>query len=76
MLDIDELRRTRLAPLIDQALEHRAPDPGYFAVMGHHVDIAEAVYRYHLLTFSTGTFSAAFKETVRVGMGRRAECNY
>ena len=41
MLDIDELKKTKLKPYIEQSLEHRAPDPGFHAMMGHNLDLAE-----------------------------------
>ena len=43
MLDIDELRKTKLKPYIVKSLELRAPDPAFHAIMGHNVDLAEAL---------------------------------
>jgi hypothetical protein len=44
MLDIEELRKTKLRPYIDKCLEHRAPDPAFHAMMGHNIDLAEAMF--------------------------------
>ena len=44
MLDIEALRTTKLKPYIDKCLEHRAPDPGFHAMMGHNVDLCEAMF--------------------------------
>ena len=44
MLDIEELRKTKLRPYIDQCLEHRAPDPAFHALMGHNIDLCEAMF--------------------------------
>ncbi len=76
MLDIDELRQTRLAPLIDRALRDKAPDPGTFAVMGHSIDIAESLYELWIRVFTTGSLSQTLKEIIRVKLSRAAECNY
>jgi hypothetical protein len=44
MLDIETLRATKLKPYIDKCLEHRAPDPGFHAMMGHNIDLCEAMF--------------------------------
>jgi hypothetical protein len=44
MLDIEELRKTKLRAYIDKCLEHRAPDPGFHAIMGHNIDLCEAMF--------------------------------
>jgi multiple sugar transport system ATP-binding protein len=44
MLDIEQLRNTKLRPYIDKCLEHRAPDPGFHAMMGHNIDLCEAMF--------------------------------
>ena len=41
MLDLDELKNTKLRPYIEKSLELRAPDPGFHAMMGHNIDLAE-----------------------------------
>ena len=45
LLDIEELKKTKLKPYIETSLEHRAPDPGFHAVMGHNLDLAEVMFR-------------------------------
>lgn len=76
MLDIDELRQTFLRPMIDTALEERAPDPGFFGMMGHNPEIAAAVHQFWMSTFKAGSISQELKEVVRVRLSRAAECPY
>jgi hypothetical protein len=44
MLDTETLRATKLKPYIDKCLEYRAPDPGFHAMMGHNIDLCEAMF--------------------------------
>ncbi len=76
MLDIDELKKTKLAPYIEKSLELRAPDPGFHAMMGHNVDLAEAMYIAWTTAFNTGALSHKLKEILRVSMSRMAHCSY
>lgn len=76
MLDIDELKKTKLRPLIEQTLKHRAPDPGFHAVMGHNPDLCEAVYHAWVTVFNTGDIDHETKEIIRVQLSRMAGCNY
>ena len=76
LLDIEQLRETFLRPQIDRALRERAPDPGFFAVMGHNPDIAGAVDEFWMSTFKAGTIRQELKEVVRVKLSREAECVY
>jgi len=76
MLDIEELKKTKLRPYIEQCLEHRAPDPGFHAVMGHNVDLAEAMFVAWDACFNKGRISHALKEVIRVQLSRMAACSY
>lgn len=76
MLDVDQLRQTHLGPLIERALREKAPDPGFFAVMGHNPDIAKAVNVFWMDVFTTGSFRQELKEVIRVKLSRAAECHY
>lgn len=76
MLDIEELKKTKLKPYIEQSLEHRAPDPGFHAMMGHNLDIAEAMYVAWTTAFNTGELSHKLKEIIRVSLSRQAHCSY
>ncbi len=76
MLDIDELRRTKLKPYIDKCLEHRAPDPGFHAIMGHNIDLAEAMFVTWDTSFNTGASPHRIKEVIRVQLSRMASCSY
>jgi alkylhydroperoxidase family enzyme len=76
LLTLDELLGTRLRPHVERSLEERAPDPGFFAVMGHAPEIAEAVYAFWMDVFTTGTLDHRLKEIVRVNLSRLAGCHY
>ena len=76
MLDIEELRKTKLKPLIDKCLEHRAPDPGFHAMMGHNIDLCEAMFVAWSTVFNTGRIGHTLKEIIRVLLSRMAACSY
>jgi hypothetical protein len=76
MLDIEELRQTKLKPYIDQCLEHRAPDPGFHAMMGHNIDLAEAMFVAWDACFNKGRIPHPLKEIIRVQLSRAAACTY
>ena len=76
MLDIDELRKTRLKPDIEKCLENRAPDPGFHAMMGHNIDLCEAMFVAWDTVFNTGRVSHKLKEIIRVQLSRMAGCVY
>ena len=76
MLDIEELRKTKLRPYIDKCLENRAPDPGFHAIMGHNLDLCEAMFVAWDTIFNTGRVSHKLKEIIRVQLSRMASCVY
>lgn len=76
MLDIDELRQTKLRPYIDMCLVNRAPDPGFHAMMGHNIDLCEAMFVAWDTVFNTGAVSHKLKEIIRVQLSRMASCSY
>ena len=76
MLDIDELKQTKLRPYIEKCLEHRAPDPGFHAIMGHNIDLAEAMFVAWDTTFNKGEIPHKLKEVIRVQLSRMASCTY
>jgi len=76
MLEIDELRKTKLRPYIDKCLEHRAPDPGFHAMMGHNIDLAESMFVTWDTSFNTGAIPHTIKEVIRVQLSRMAACSY
>jgi hypothetical protein len=76
MLDIEELKKTKLRPYIEACLEHRAPDPGFHAVMGHNIDLAESMFLAWSAVFNQGRISHKIKEVIRVQLSRLAECRY
>src|SRR3954453_7363435 len=76
MLDIEALRKTKLRPYIDQCLEHRAPDPGCHAGMGHNLDLAEAMFVAWSTVFNTGRIGHTLKEIIRGLLSRMAACSY
>ncbi len=76
LLDIEALRQTKLRPYIDKCLEHRAPDPGFHAVMGHNIDLAEAMFVAWDACFNLGPCRTSIKEVIRVQLSRMASCSY
>jgi len=76
MLDIEQLKKTKLRPYIEKCLEHRAPDPGFHAIMGHNIDLAEAMFVAWDSSFNKGTIRHTVKEVIRVQLSRMACCSY
>ena len=76
MLDIESLKHTKLKPHIEYCLEQRAPDPGFHAMMGHNVDLAEKMFVAWATVFNTGRVSHTVKEIIRVHLSRMAACSY
>lgn len=76
LLDLEALRRTRLAPALESSLREGSPDPAYFALMGHNVDMAEAINSLARRVYGPGHLSQELKEVIRVKLSIAAECNY
>ncbi|MDH5534434.1 MAG: hypothetical protein OEZ08_02520 [Betaproteobacteria bacterium] len=76
MLDIEELRKTKLKPYIEKCLVNRAPDPAFHAMMGHNVDLCEAMFVAWDTIFNTGRIDHKLKEVIRVQLSRMATCSY
>ena len=76
MLDIESLKATRLAPYIEKCLRNRAPDPGFHAVMGHNVELCEAMFVAWDTVFNSGRIDHRLKEIIRVQLSRMASCTY
>ena len=76
MLDIEELKKTKLKPYIERSLEHKAPAPGALAMLGHNIDLAIANYEAWAVSFNSGNLSHKIKEIMRVSLSRRAHCSY
>jgi hypothetical protein len=76
LLDLDALKKTKLRPYIEKCLEHRAPDPGFHAIMGHNIDLCEAMFVAWDTLFNTGRVSHTLKEIIRVQLSRMASCVY
>jgi len=76
LLDLETLRTTRLGPYIEKCLEHRAPDPGFHAVMGHNLELCEAMFVAWDTIFNTGRVSHRLKELIRIQLSRLACCVY
>ena len=73
---MDLMKHDQLRPLIERTLEHRAPDPGFHAVMGHNPDLAATGYTAWMSTFEARSIDHKMKEILRVQLSRLAECNY
>ena len=76
MLDIEALRRPSSGPTSTSASQHRAPDPGFHAMMGHNVDLCEAMFVAWDTLFNTGRIDHKLKEIIRVQLSRMASCVY
>ena len=76
MLAIDTLMRTKLAPYVEKCLANKAPDPGFHAIMGHNVDLAEAMFVAWDTLFNSGRIDHKLKEIIRVQLSRMASCTY
>ncbi len=76
MLDIEALKKTKLEPYIEKCLRQRAPDPGFHAMMGHNIDLCEAMFVAWDTAFNTGRVSHTLKEIIRVLLSRMAACSY
>ena len=76
MLDIEQLRQTKLRPYIEKCLRNRAPDPGFHAIMGHNIDLCETTFVAWDTLFNTGCIDHKLKEVIRVQLSRMATCSY
>lgn len=76
LLDLETLRQTKLRPYIEKCLVNRAPDPGFHAIMGHNIDLCEAMFVCWDTLFNTGRVSHTLKEIIRVQLSRMASCVY
>ena len=76
MLDIEELKKSALAPFVKKALRHRAPDPAFHSIQGHNPGLCKALYLAWGTVFNTGVVDHKLKEIIRVQLSRMADCNY
>ena len=76
LLDVEALRATKLKPYIDKCLANHAPDPAFHAVMGHNVELCEAMFVAWDTLFNTGRIDHKLKEVIRVQLSRMAACTY
>ena len=76
LLELDALKKTKLRPYLEKCLEHRAPDPGFHAIMGHNVELCEAMFVAWDTLFNTGRVDHKLKEVIRVQLSRMAACTY
>ena len=76
LLDIEALKKTKLAPFIAKCLKHRAPDPAFHAIQGHNEDLSKAMYIAWTTVFTTGVVDHKLKEIIRVQLSRMADCKY
>ena len=76
MFEIADLEKTQLAPFIKKALESKAPDPAFLAIMGHNPELAKSMYIAWGTVFQTGKVDHKLKEIIRVKLSRAVDCNY
>ena len=76
MLDIEELKKTKLGGFIKKSLRHKAPDPAFHAMLGHNPELSASMYFAWGTVFNTGKIDHKLKEIIRVQLSRTADCNY
>lgn len=76
MLEVDELKQTKLGPFITKSLRHRAPDPAFHAMMGHNPELSKSMYLAWGTVFNSGKIDHKLKEVIRVQLSRMADCTY
>lgn len=76
MLDIEELKKSKLAPLVNKCIRHRAPDPAFHGMMGHNPDLSRSMYLAWGTVFNVGKIDHWLKEIIRVQLSRMADCTY
>ena len=76
MLDIEELKKTKLAGYIKKSLRHKAPDPAFHTMLGHNPEPSASMYVAWGTVFNTGVIDHKLKEIIRVQLSRTADCNY
>jgi hypothetical protein len=76
MLDLEVLKQTKLESHIEKCLRNRAPDPAFHAIMGHNVDLCDAMFVAWDTLFNTGRVDHKLKEVIRVQLSRMAACTY
>lgn len=76
MLDIEELKKSKLAPLVNKCIRHRAPDPAFHGMMGHNPDLSRSMYLAWGTVFNVGKIDHRLKEIIRVQLSRMADCTY
>ena len=52
------------------------PDPGFHAMMGHNIDLCEAMFVAWDACFNKGRIPHPLKEIIRVQLSRAASCSY
>ena len=76
MLNIEDLKKTKLAGYIKKSLRHKAPDPAFHAMLGHNPELSASMYVAWGTVFNTGVIDHKLKEIIRVQLSRTADCNY
>ncbi|MBL6958189.1 MAG: hypothetical protein ISR52_04355 [Rhodospirillales bacterium] len=76
MLDIEDVKNSKLGPFVKKSLRHRAPDPAFHCMLGHNPDLSKAMYIAWGTVFNTGVVDHKLKEIIRVQLSRSADCNY
>ena len=66
MLDIEDLKKIKLAPFIDKCLKHRVPALAFHAMQGHNPDLSQAMYIAWGTVFNTGKVDHNLKKIIRV----------
>ncbi len=76
MLDIEELRKTKLRAVHRQVPGTPCAGSGFPCVMGHNIDLCEAMFVAWDACFNKGRIAHTIKEVIRVQLSRMASCSY
>lgn len=76
LLDLDEIQDPVLKQQLQRAIEHGAPDPNFFRIMGHNPELAMKFFELWMESFNRGAIDHKLKEIIRVKMGRHVSCTY
>lgn len=76
LLDLEEIQDPALKEQLGRAMEHGAPDPNYFRIMGHNPELARKFFEVWMESFNRGAIDHKLKEMIRVKMSRYVSCTY
>ena len=76
MLDIEGFGKRSFGPISTSALNTVRPIRAFHAIMGHNIDLCEAMFVARDACFNKGRIPHTIKEIIRVQLSRMAACSY